>query len=285
MFDSLSRSWDLTKLSWRVLLADKEMLLFPLLGGVFSILYLVALLWPTLISKWVAGDSEIAFQTLEYLVLAATYFGLAFIATFFNVCTVYTTKVRFEGGDATFFESLRFALSKVHLIATWSAVAASVGLVLRTIDHAAERAGPLGGILLGIVRSLLGAAWTIITLFVVPAMVYKDEGPIDAIRTSVDVLKRTWGESLVRHFGLGWAQSIVLFLGFLVAIPAFVLLAHDPTALVAVGASLVLYVVLVVLVFSILNSVFNTALFVYGHSGEVPGDFDHDLLAGALGQK
>ena len=53
MFDALSRSWGLTKLSWSVLVADKEMLLFPLLGGIFSVLYVAALLFPTLITGMV----------------------------------------------------------------------------------------------------------------------------------------------------------------------------------------------------------------------------------------
>ena len=41
-----SRSWELTKLSFRVLMQDKEMLLFPFLGGLFSLLFSLALLYP-----------------------------------------------------------------------------------------------------------------------------------------------------------------------------------------------------------------------------------------------
>jgi hypothetical protein len=41
-------------------------------------------------------------RPLECILVAAAYWGLAFIATFFNVCVVYTRKTRFEGGDATF---------------------------------------------------------------------------------------------------------------------------------------------------------------------------------------
>jgi hypothetical protein len=285
MFESLSRSWGLTKLSWSVLVADKEMLLFPLLGGLFSVLYVAALLFPTIITGLLEQEGEMAFAALEYAILGATYIGLAFIATFFNVCTVYTTKVRFDGGDATFMQSISFALSKLHLIFMWSLLAASVGMLLRSIDHAAERAGPFGGILLSIVRSILGAAWSVLTLFVVPAMVYEGHGPVDAIKTSTRVLKKTWGESLVRHFGLGWAQSLAIFAGMLLFVPLLFLLAGNVTALVAVGGGLVLYIIAVVLVFAVLNSVFNTALYVYAQTGSAPGEWDGDLLVSALRQK
>ena len=79
-------------------------------------------------------------NNLQLFILFLTYLGLAFIATFFNVCVVYTTKKRFEGGNATFGESVEFAFSKIHLIFAWSLVAATVGLLLRILDNIADNA-------------------------------------------------------------------------------------------------------------------------------------------------
>lgn len=280
MFDVLDRSWHLTKLSFSVVWQDKETLAFPLLAGVFSIVYSVALLFPTAIGEAVLGDKDhVALTALEYVVLFAVYAGLACITTFFNVCVVYTTKVRFEGGDATFLESIGFALSRIHHIVAWSLVSATVGVVLHSIDRAAERAGVVGRILLSIVVGLLGAAWSVITLFVVPAMVYEDVGPADAIKSSMSALKRTWGESLARHWGLGLIQSIVMILGVLVAVPLFMMAVKaGPTALITVGAVLGLYLLIVGLTFTVANSVFSTALYVYATTGQTPGGFDDYAL-------
>src|SRR5262249_54740102 len=142
----------------------------------------------------------------------------SFIATFFNVCVVHTTRVRLSGGDATFLDSIKFAFSRAHLILAWSLVAASVGILLRVLDGLAERAGLIGKILLSVLRAMLALAWSVTTVFVAPAMVYKDLGPFDAIRDSIDPLKRTWGESLIRHYGLGLAS-------FLCALPCILLMA------------------------------------------------------------
>ena len=51
MFKIFSRSWKLTKLSFNVISHDKEMLVFPVLSGVFSVLFFIAMLFPSVISK------------------------------------------------------------------------------------------------------------------------------------------------------------------------------------------------------------------------------------------
>jgi hypothetical protein len=191
MFETFSRSWKITQLSFDVIKKDKELLLFPLLGGIFSILFMVTMLFPTIVTSFMKGSGQ-SYGITEYLIFFITYLGLAFIATFFNVCVVYTTKIRFEGGNATFWESINFARSKITLILTWSIIVATVGLILRLIDNLAERAGESGRLVLNILTSILGMMWSTITIFVVPAMVYHNLKPIDAIKQSIKTLNTTW---------------------------------------------------------------------------------------------
>ncbi|MEQ9317941.1 MAG: DUF6159 family protein [Polyangiaceae bacterium] len=283
-----SRSWNLTKLSFEVIKQDSEMLLFPLIGGISSIVYAVALIYPTIVVNIVrettSGAGEVALNMVDFAILFAAYMGLAFIATFFNVCVVYTTKTRFEGGDATFMDSLKFALSRLHLIFMWSVLSATVGILLHSLDRAAERAGALGGLFLGILRSILGAAWSILTIFVVPAMVYRDLGPIQAIKSSTQTLRQTWGESLVRHYGLGLMQFLFILLGVAITVAMAVgLSALGTTGYIITGVFALVYFVAVVLVFNVANAVFNTALYAWANTGEAPASFDHATLRGAIG--
>ncbi len=273
-------------MSFRVIKADREMLLFPLLAGIFSLLFAGALLVPTILVELVRqSGSSVALGVIDYLLLGVTYLGLAFIATFFNVCVVFTTKTRFEGGDATFMDSVKFAFSKIHLIFTWSLVSATVGVLLSMLDQAAERAGVVGRIVLGILSAILGAAWSVVTLFVIPAMVYDDLGPLDAIKRSAETLKETWGESLIRHFGLGLIQFVFLFLGIVMSVALFALLGSlGGTGVVIAIALSVLYFLAVVLVFTVANNVFNTALYAYAN-GRAPAAFDRHTLEGAFGPR
>jgi hypothetical protein len=276
--NALSRSWGLLKLSVRVIDQDKEMLLFPLLAGLSSLAFLVAMVYPTFLAAGV--DDE--FGAVEAVVVFVLYFGLAFIATFFNVCVVYTAKTRLEGGDATFGESLKFALGRSHRILAWSAVSASVGLVLRGLDTLAERAGGVAEALIRALSSLLGALWSVATIFVVPVLVYHDIGPFAAISKSVETLKQTWGESLVRHFGLGLIEFLFLLLGVGLGYALFAIAGGDATMFwIALGVT-VSYFLAVILFFSLANAVFNTALYVYAETKRVPQGYDEELLVGAF---
>ncbi|MCL7476385.1 MAG: DUF6159 family protein [ANME-2 cluster archaeon] len=285
MFDVLSRSWEITKMSFDVIKKDKELLLFPFFASIFSILFLIAMLVPSIITSFIEeGVGPEAYGIVQYAVLFLTYLGLAFIATFFNVCVVYTVKIRFEGGNATFMESLKFALSKIGLIFYWSLISATVGLVLRIIDILAEKAGPAGQFILGILTMILGLMWSIITIFVVPAMVYHDLKPSDAIKKSVETLKKTWGESLVRYYGLGFIQAILLIMGIFGGILLlFVAQSLElPYAMLGMIGIIVLYVILVMLVFNVANGVFNTALYVYADTGSIPSGYSQDIMQNAF---
>jgi hypothetical protein len=130
---------------------------------------------------------------------------------------------------------------------------------------------------------MLGMAWSIATIFVVPGLVYYNLGPFAAVKRSVEVLKKTWGESLVRYIGLGLVQLIVLFVGALVFGLLFVGLASiSPVVTVSLLILAIIYFATVILVFNVANQVFNTALFVYAESGKVPTHFNEDVLKHAF---
>lgn len=258
------------------------MLLFPVLGGAFSLAYAFTLLWPTVVTRMLErGDQEVAWGAVETMMTALTYLGLAFIATFFNTCTVFTAKTRFSGGDATFGDSIRFALSKIHLIFFWSVLAATIGVLLRALDEAAERSGGALGFVLGIAESLFGMAWSALTIFVVPVMVYEDAGPIAAVQRSAQVLKRTWGESLVRAIGFGVVQ-------FLASLPGVLLILFTLMRFGALWPLLLLgvaWIVLVALAFNVAAVVFNTALYEYASTGRVPGGFEESAVRAAFAHR
>ena len=282
----ISRSWEITKLTFSIIGQDKEMLLFPLFASIASVLFVAAIFIPSGVLQFF-GESDVAgaaWGAVEYSILFVVYFGLAFIATFFNVCVVYTTKTRFQGGDATFMESIRYGISKIAIIFQWSLLAATVGLALSMLERIAERLGGVGGIVVQIIRSVLGMGWSVVTLFVMPVLVYENVSPTQAVRRSKDILKKTWGESLARTFGLGAIQflSIVTVIGITAGLGALAPQGPGTLLVLAFGG---LCALSVILVFNVANTVFNTALYVYANTGEEPTAFDAKVLVGALKTK
>lgn len=289
MANAFSRSWEITKLSFDVMKKDKELFAFPILSGIFSLIFVIAMLFPTVIVSLIHNvQPSFVSGGMFYLTIFIIYFGLAFISIFFNVCVVYTVKKRFEGGNSTFGEAIGFAFSRIHLIFSWSIISATVGLILRILDNLAERLGLIGELVMKILVSILGMIWTLLTLFVIPSMVYYNIGPIAAIKKSTEALKKTWGESLIRIYGLGIIQFVFIILGILFAIGLFVALSAIGLGLTGILITLllaVIYFVAIIVFFSVANTIFNTALFVYAETGKIPMGYNEEVLKGAFGKK
>lgn len=285
---AFSRSWTITKLSFSVIGKDMEILLFPILGGVLSLFYIVILVFPlNLLGIFKYLDKYNA-DYIEWIGLFLLYLGVSFFATFFNVCTIYTAKTRFEGGDATFLESIQFALSKLSKIFVWGFISATIGVILRIIDKVCEKAQESDNIVVsilgfvgGIIISLFGGvAWGLVSAFVLPVMVYHDTGPIDALKRSSDLLEKTWGEGLIREFGLGLVGGMIMVTGIAIfAGLGFLAAGLGKGFVIAVIVAGTIFVVAFTVVFSLLNTIFNTALFVYADQGAIPFGYDKDVLS------
>src|SRR5262249_53677864 len=130
---------------------------------------------------------------------------------------------------------------------------------------------------------LLGMAWTVVSFLVIPILVVENKGPLAALRESTELLKKTWGEQLVGNFSFG-----LLF--FLLGIPAYVLLALGiirgswPTASLCIGLA-VAYLIVLALVQSALQAIFQAAVYLYARNGQVPEGFQAEFLSGAMVQK
>ena len=220
-------------------------------------------------------------NVLLYVLLFLTYLGLAVISTFFNVCVVYTAKKRFKGENAKMGESIKFAMSKFHLIFLWGVVSATVGVIFYALDAAARNSGNGGKILLGIIRWVAGMAWSILSLFVIPGMVYNDLSPFKAMKDSANKFTKTWGENLVLKIGIGLMQFLIMLLTAAI----FIGIGYVMVAVLAVTMTAILYLVLVAvfvflieyLVFNVAKKIYNAALYEYADTGKAPNMFDQNV--------
>lgn len=283
--NAFSRSWRITRLSFGVINKDRELIGFAFLSFIFSSLFAIAMIVPSIVPTVMDGGvSETSLEVYQYVILFLTYFGLALIATFFNVCVVYTTKIRFEGGNASFAESLRFAFSKIGLIVQWSLVSATVGLILRILDNLASRLGKGGQLVAQLIIALIGMTWSIVTIFVVPVLVFEGLGPIPAVKRSTQVIKKTWGESLIRSIGLGLIQLLifVVIIGATIGLAYLLNSVYEFTgAMIGIGIGVVLLFI-TGLIFSVANMVYNTALYVYASNNLIANGFDEDVVRSAF---
>ncbi len=276
-----ARSWALAKASMDVLRADKELLVFPLVSSIVTLVVAASFLLPVfglgLLRDAGAGGGVSA--TL-YLLLFAFYLVQYFVIFFFNTALVGAAMIRLDGGDPTVGAGLRIAAGKWPAILGYAAIAATVGMILRALS---DRAGFLARIAV----SLLGVAWTLATYLAVPVLVARDVGPIEAVKESASLLSRTWGENLIGQGGIGvvFALAYVAMGVAGAGVVVFLFAQGLPVAAVVAICVLVAAFLLVALVQAALAGIYSAALYRFAVAGDAPAGFDGALLRGAFQRK
>ncbi|MCC6606708.1 MAG: hypothetical protein IT327_26100 [Anaerolineae bacterium] len=278
MFQRLTNSWELVKASWRVLLADKELMIFPVVAFFASLVVLVTFAVPTVLagvldSAVTNGDVGVFSYVVAFLFYAVMYF----VAIFFNSALVGATMIRLEGGDPTVRDGFRIAFSKLGTIFGYAVIAATVGVILRTIS---ERSGTIGRF----VVSLVGFVWNIATFLVVPVLVVENVGPLEAVKRSGSLLKQTWGEQIAGNLSVGVIFGLITFGVILLGIPLVILavLSGSVAVVVTAVALILLLLMLISLVSSTLSGIYTAAVYRYATTGDTGGYFDANMVKDAF---
>jgi hypothetical protein len=282
MAGRFARSLDLAKASWTVVKADKELLLLPVMSVASLILIVGSLAVPVAVlggfTTGAAGDDP---STGAMLGAFLFYVVAYFITLFFNTALVGAAMMRMDGHDPRLSDGLRIAWERVGRIFVYACIAATVGMILRAIE---ERVGWLGQI----VVKLIGVGWALATFLVVPVLVTRDVGPIEAVKDSASLLRRTWGENIIGNVGLGLVFGLAYFGLAIVAV--FVVMAaiqSGSTLLIAlvVALGLLAFFTLSAL-HATMQGVYSAALYRYAtdHATPLPG-FDANLLESAFAPK
>jgi Family of unknown function (DUF6159) len=190
--------WGLVKQSFVILRSDKQLMLFPILSAM-SCLMVTALIAtggtlamiPAM--AWAASSGQ-PWQPhpspLFLLGMFTLYVANYFVIVFFNVALVGVANSRLMGGNWTFREGIELAWARKGTILQWAFLAATVGMILRTLE---ERMGLIGRTIMRII----GIAWTLACYFVVPVLAFEDLSPIAAIKRSSKLFRDTWGEKVI----------------------------------------------------------------------------------------
>ena len=227
-----------------------------------------------------AGAKDSTTSSLTYAVGFLFYVSLYFVIFFFNAALVASAMIRFDGGEPTLQDGLRIARSRIVSILGYAVIAATVGVVLRFIQ---ERVGFIGKIIVG----MLGMGWTVATYLVVPILIVRDTGPVEAVKESATILKKTWGENIVGQAGMGAAfgliHMVVVLLGVALVVGAA---ATGIGALILIAVFLaVAGVVMASLVQAALGGIYSAALYRFATNMPMSTGFDANAMQLAFAPK
>ena len=276
MFERFSRSWALVKASWSVLQQDKELLLFPLISSIAMLGVVACFALPAIgivgfdgLARLADGHATGAQYALAFLFYVVQYF----VMFYFNAALVGAAMIRLDGGNPRLSDGLANASSRLGSILGYAVIAATVGMVLRMIQ---ERIGFIGKIIVG----MLGVGWSVATFLVVPVLVTRDTGPIEAVKESALLLKRTWGENVIGQGGIGAAFGLIQIAIVLAGIALIIVLAATKSVALIIAAIVALIIVILAtaLVQAALSGIYAAALYRYATTNEETGGFSAETL-------
>jgi hypothetical protein len=275
MAGTFSRSWQLLKESAAVLRDNTSLIVFPVVSGICTLIVSASFMVPGFFLINTSGDSE-SINPALWVLLFFFYLVNYFVVIFFNAALIFCVRKILHGQPTTFSEGMGEAWRNVGKILGWAAISATVGMLLQMIR---ENAGILGKIIVG----LIGMAWNLLTFFVIPVLIFEGVGPIEAIKRSGSIFKRTWGESVIGQFSLGAIFGLLSLLGIVPVVLA--ILTKTAALIIGAVALMVVYWFMLAMISASLMGIYRTALYEYATTGQVSPAFSQQAIVSAFQAK
>jgi len=220
----LGRSLRLLGASLRLLREEPQLAVFPIVSFVLSLLVGVVCfgIWGP--APRVGANARDALL-VPWLIAA---YPLTFISVYCSVALAAVLGMRLEGGSPTMRDGFSAANERIGVIAAWTLLVCTVGLLLRALEERLPLAGRIAA-------SVFGVAWSLATLFAIPVLAYERRGPFETVKRSTAIFKVRWGASVLGGAGIGLAGSL-LALPFLIVMFVGAAKPSGGAALVVLGA-------------------------------------------------
>ncbi|MBI5332194.1 MAG: hypothetical protein HZB65_01335 [Candidatus Aenigmarchaeota archaeon] len=266
-FSRLTASIQLIKESWDILKKDKELLLYPLVSGIIIIMLFFAMIVPVILT---AGASGIFWAFIGF------YFIASIIGVFFTASLMASANMRLNGKDSRFSNGIGIALKNLPQLIIWALINATIGLILRSIAEG-------DNLIAKIISYVIAFAWSFLTLFTIPVIIFEKKNSLSAIKRSGEIFKKTWGESVIGQFSIGSLFVLGVLAGIILVLLA--LFTGIFALFIIMLILVVIGLIILYLITSALDGIYITALYNYATKKKLPKGFSRDFIKSAFLRK
>lgn len=277
----IKTGWLLLKQSMKVLLHNKQLIRYPFMGGLMSLL--LTIIFAVIV---VAGHSIFLVHSVDSAgksvwtanlygnMLGAVYYVLTFFVIFlYNAGLAAHVLDIFRGTSQPYKHYMKVAWSKRVPIFFYAIITATVGFILRTIEQRFKFLGFF-------ISKIFGALWTLANLFTIPVIVESDSSAPSAIKQSTKLFLSRWGENITARITFG---GLAFGLYLLLLIPLFIVTVMLGGLLGAVGIIIGFVIIFIsIIAFATVEtaaeSILSTGLYYYAKYEQIPGAYDPELL-------
>ena len=269
----IRRGWALTKKSWALLNSHRELVRFPLFGGIATIILGLIFL----------GPGAFALDQHSYgigvpLIVIGIYV-LSVVGIYFSVGLAACADRIFRGESASFGDGVAVANSRFGAICGWAALSTAIAVFIGVLENQGGALGDIAG-------RLVGAAWSLVTFLSVPVIAIEGTGPFETLKRSASLFKERWGQQITGNIAIGGAVFLIGILPAAILVVAGIAIWSSASfvgaLLVVVGA---LLFAIAMLISGALRGIFGVALYRYALDGQAVGGFTPEELESAVRRK
>ncbi|MDE1856574.1 MAG: hypothetical protein KGH98_00655 [Candidatus Micrarchaeota archaeon] len=199
--DDLGKGWMLGGAVSRMVYKDKKLLVYPSIAVLLSTLLTLVVFAPLAISPQGPGALGVVLLLIVWYVLIGT------ITFYLDMALLIEFRGDYGGKKVGVRSALAQALGYMPYVAAWAIV---YGLIMIVLDYVESLVRGYGGAGAGAIFGIFaGFSVNAALLFVFPAIFEDRLGPIEAIKKSVDIVKRRFGQTFA-----GFAFTVLYALAF-----------------------------------------------------------------------
>jgi hypothetical protein len=269
--NSFGRSLRLIAESFKILIKDKEVLVFSLVSLALSCVAMYMALHNIDFSKESKNHPSPEFVMAVFV----AYFLVAFITTFGRAGVIAIAYERMMGNSPTLSTGFSHMIKNLHRIFLWALFVATVGLLFQMFKSKKN----------WLLRTFLGTletAWNLIAFIALPVVVIESTSIGEGVKKTEEIFKRTWGENLVGGVSMGVLLQLGIFIStFSVALFGSL---FDFSPIVTMLFSIIPFI-LIVLIFMSLNAIYAAGLYYYATTGKIPDQYSENIIRDAFAKK
>jgi len=272
----IARSWRLTRASFAIVRENRALLALAFLSTLLAMLAVAIIFGLTALAD--AGSDGARPQGWIVLAALIAAYPLTFLSVFFNTAIAAAASAAIDGRRMSIGEALAFPARRIGQVALWALIAALLGVVVEQVI----RRLPFGG---SIVARLAGYAWSLASLFAIPALAIEDCPATRCLQRSAQLVKQRWGEGISGNV-IVTAWMVLLTIPLVLVIAVGLALSDGHTAaLIAVLALGALALFAIIAVGAVVRQTFVVALYRYAVGADTTGPFEERDLSSPFGRR
>lgn len=172
-------------------------------------------------------------------------------------------------------------------LVSWSVISAAVSVLVGAIRGNGDNS-LVTTILRSLLAGLVAAAWTVMTMLVLPVIMLEDTGAVAAIKRSASIVRKAFGTTVVGGARIGLRFALMFTLPGMVIIIAGVVagIVIGGATGIAIGFVAVVVGLALILIGAVraltCRTVFGVALYHWANNNEAVGPFTAEELAGSV---